>query len=182
LVRSEGWVRPEGSLRLRGLSPAMRLAMQADALVAAPHPNPLPSERAFTPVFDGLCGKREQTEPVAPASLDNATIGRLEAAVREELARVETMRASLGSEPQRPVDAERTARTLSVLTETMAKLRRLRLGSAPQSGSIENDNDYPADIDAFRREFARRLEAFVASRTGGGGAGGAGPAGRSDPV
>ncbi len=27
----------------------------------APHPNPLPSKRAFTPVFDGLCGERERT-------------------------------------------------------------------------------------------------------------------------
>src|SRR5207244_9891400 len=40
LVRSEGWVRPEGSLRLRGLSPAMRLAMQADELVSiSPSPS-----------------------------------------------------------------------------------------------------------------------------------------------
>ena len=44
------------------------------------------------------------------------------------------MRASLRDEPLRPIDAERTARTLSVLTETLSKLRRLRLGSAPQSG------------------------------------------------
>jgi len=30
-------------------------------LEVAPHPEPLPSERAFTPVFDGLCGERERT-------------------------------------------------------------------------------------------------------------------------
>src|SRR5204863_374505 len=49
-----------------------------------------------------------------PPSLDNTTIERLEAAVLKELATVETMRASLGSEPLRPADAERTARTLSL--------------------------------------------------------------------
>src|ERR1043165_3536622 len=40
LVRRYGWVRPEGSSRVRGLSPALRLAMQADALVARAAPPP----------------------------------------------------------------------------------------------------------------------------------------------
>ncbi len=31
----------------------------------APHPNPLPSKRAFTPVFDGLCGERGRTVSAA---------------------------------------------------------------------------------------------------------------------
>ena len=45
LVRRHGWVRPEGSLRLRGLSPVMRLAAAVDAMVQGadasivdPHP------------------------------------------------------------------------------------------------------------------------------------------------
>ena len=159
-------MRPEGSLRLRGLSPAMRLAAQADALAAAPHPNPLPAS-----------GEREQTEPAAPAShdpehaapasLDNATIDRLEAAVLKELATVETMRANLRAEPRRPADAERTARTLSVLTETLAKLRRMRLAAQPQQDNAHDD--MPADIDEFRNELARRIDALVASEPDEGG-------------
>ena len=181
LIERYGWVRPEGALRRpRGLSPVMRLEMQAEALAAA-HPNPLPGERASTPVFDGLCGEREQTEPAAlaspdsepvvPVSLDNATIARLEAAVLKELATVETMRASLANEPQRPADAAHTARTLASLTDTLSKLRRLRLAAQPQQDNNAHD-DMPADIDEFRNELARRIRALVASRTGGGGADG----------
>jgi hypothetical protein len=83
---------------------------------------------------------------------------------------VETMRASLGKEPLRPMDAERTARTLSVLAETLSKLRRQRLAATPQAGS-DHDNDMPADIDEFRNELARRIRAFIASRTDRGDAG-----------
>ncbi|HEY1473372.1 MAG TPA: hypothetical protein VGF53_04755 [Pseudolabrys sp.] len=141
LIKREGWVRPEGSLRRRGLSPAMRLAAAADGLLAA------------------------AAEPSAvPAPHDVSLIDRLEQAVLRELATVETMRASLANEPLRSIDAERTARTLSVLTETHSKLRRLRLAAAPQAGS-DHDDDLPADLDAFRIDLARRIDAFVASRT-----------------
>ena len=30
-------------------------------LKVVPHPNLLPSKRAFTPVFDGLCGEKERS-------------------------------------------------------------------------------------------------------------------------
>ena len=133
LVKRERWVRPEASLHRRGLSPAMRLAAEADALADAP-------------------------APPDPAALD-----RIEQAVLKELATVETMRASLDKEPLRPIDAERTARTLSILAETLAKLRRHRLAAAAPAGS-DHDDDFPADLDAFRIDLARRIEAFVASR------------------
>lgn len=141
LIKREGWVRPEASLRRRGLSPAMRLAAEADALAAAP-------------------------EPPDPAALD-----RIEQAVLKELETVETMRASLDKEPLRPIDAERTARTLSIHTETLAKLRRHRLAAAAPAGS-DHDDDIPADLDAFRGELARRIRAFFAARRGRSDAGG----------
>jgi hypothetical protein len=156
LIEREGWIRPESSGRRRGLSPVMRLAAQADALVSAAPTSP----STPTPTLP-LSGGGSPTASVAP---DTSTIDRLEQAVLKELATVETMRASLGSEPLRPMDAERTARTLSTLTETLAKLRRLRLAAQPQTGSPDDD-DIP-DIDAFRRDLARRIDAFVASRAG----------------
>ena len=134
LIERERWVRPEAALRRRGLSPAMRLAAETDALADAP-------------------------APPDPAALD-----RIERAVLAELATVETMRASLDKEPLRPIDAERTARTLSIHAETLAKLRRHRLAAAPHGGP-DHDDDFPADIDAFRIDLARRIDAFVASRT-----------------
>ena len=179
LIRRHGWVRPEGSSRVRGLAPAMRLAMQADALVSASaHSRASGNPASDTPTPEGVAlgprwslssggpearpgGGDERSE--TPAALDSTAIDRLEAAVLDELATVETMRASLRAEPRRPIDAERTARTLSVLTETIAKLRRLRLAAQPQSGSADHDDDIP-DIDAFRLDLARRIEAFVASQ------------------
>jgi len=38
----------------------VRGTLHAPCSPTAPHPHPLPSERAFTPVFDGLCGERER--------------------------------------------------------------------------------------------------------------------------
>ena len=136
LIQRERWMRPEAALHQRGLSPAMRLAAEADALVDAPAPP------------------------------DAAALDRIEQAVLTELATVETMRASLDKEPLRPIDAERTARTLSIHAETLAKLRRHRLAAAPQAGS-DHDDDLPADIDEFRHGLARRIRAFIASRTAG---------------
>ena len=109
---------------------------------------------------------------------DLAAIERLERAVLAELATVEAMRASLGPLPQRWTDAERTARTLSLLTQTLQHLQRLRAGGARgvRSHHDNYDDDMPEDIDAFRYELARRIDAFVASRTGAGGAGGDGGA------
>ncbi len=188
LVRHYGWVRPAGALRLRGLSPVMRLAMQADELAGAALP-PLEKGRSASdasrvgiieteatptptlPLAGGGGSETERGDGGRAPPLDTAAIARLEAAVLKELSTVETMRASLGAEPLRPADAERTARTLSVLTETLAKLRRLRLGSTPQADDHDTDS---ADIDDVRRDLARRIDAFVASRADGAGAGGAG--------
>jgi len=89
-------------------------------------------------------------------------IERLHRAVLGELSAVETMRAELKREPQSPLDAERPARTLSNLTEILQKLQRLQCARS-ETGS--DDDDMPVDIDEFRRELARRIDAFVASRT-----------------
>ena len=173
LIQRYGWVRPEGSSRRRGLTPLMRVAATVDAMVAANIPahsresgNPEPAtEKELGPRFRG---DERSEHPTSHTAID-----RLEAAVLKELATVETMRASLGAEPLRPMDAERTARTLSVLTETLSKLRRLRLGSHPGShpGGAPHRQDHDddiTDIDAFRRDLARRIDLFVASRTDGG--------------
>jgi hypothetical protein len=162
LIRKKGWVRPEASLRRRGLSRPMQLAAAADALAAG---------QALDPRVLAAGGDSERTSTVAPAPDDPSAIDRLEQAVFRELATVEAMRASLGNEPARPIDAERTARTLSVLTETLSKLRRMRIALTPQIGPA-HDDDMPADPDDFRLDFARRIRAFVASRTGRGNADG----------
>ena len=135
----------------RGLPPAVQLRREAEMLeasVAVP-----PPENISLATTNGQGGM--------PAIGD--TVERLYRAVRDELTAVESLRARLKSEPQGTQDAERTARTLSSLTETLQKLQRLK-SAAPNTGS--HDDDLPADIDEFRSELARRIEAFVASRIG----------------
>jgi hypothetical protein len=100
--------------------------------------------------------------PTLPLPPPGNTILRLRRAVLEELRAVEAMRAKL---KRNPVDAERTARTLSSLTETLQKLQRLQC-TLPET-ELKDDDDMPADIDEFRNELARRIKAFVDSRTGG---------------
>jgi hypothetical protein len=51
------------------------------------------------------------------------------------------------------------------MTQTLKQLQQLRSG-APGRGGYVYDDDMPEDIDAFRLDLARRINAFVASRTG----------------
>ena len=110
-----------------------------------------------------------------------AIANRLEAAVEKELAAVEAMRAALGSEPSEPANAERTARTLERLTETLSKVRRLRVSADAPASNLTSTIDIPRDIDEFRHALAIRIEIFARSWPRGGvsqtwTAGGAGPA------
>jgi hypothetical protein len=146
LARNLGWVRRNAGQR--GLTTAMRLAEQAHAAAEsqAEEAPPLPAD--------------------APTS-DPATLDRLEQAVLKELASVEAMRKQFGAEPYEPRDAERTARTLANLTDTLGKLKRMRAGVAEHARPQDDYDDMPEDMDAFRNELARRIRAFVESRTAG---------------
>jgi hypothetical protein len=172
----EGWKR---YVPTRDLSPAARLLVQAKRLEAA---GPSQSEERADPADDrperrtnasapslggDLQPPRQDGDAVATVAEEAplpdlpTTIKRLHRAVLEELAAVETMRAALTREPQSPADAERTVRTLSNLTEILQKLQRLQCALP---GTQSHDDDLPVDIDEFREELARRIEAFVASR------------------
>ena len=72
------------------------------------------------------------------------------------------MRAQLRAGDCAPIDAERMARTLSTLTQTLQTLQRLNAGEMARNA--DDDDDMPRDIDEFRHELARRIDAFVASR------------------
>jgi hypothetical protein len=151
-----GWGRR--SERVRELPPAMRALREATQLLAQPgsadhDPTPDCLRRSDPP----LSGEREKM----------TTIKRIERLVERELEAEEAVRARLGPLPRPPADAERCARTLATLTQTLHALARLRSGLLPDSGLT--DDDMPRHIDEFRREFARRIRIFVESRTGGGG-------------
>jgi hypothetical protein len=135
----------------RGLPPALKLYRQATEALA------------------------QQASPDAPktgdenAAADDApppgsVAARLEAEVEKQLRAVESLRSEFSRPEQRSIEAERIARTLATLTETLFKVRRLR-----EAGSAEStdDDDLPSDVDGFRRALAHRIEAFVRSRMDG---------------
>jgi len=137
LCKREG-IRMRRDCALRDLPSDMKLQLEAEKAVGA------------------------EAEAAADAPLA-AIAERLENAVEKELAAVERMRATLRPEPSSPADAERTARTLERLTETLSKVRRLRLPEAAGKDAAAA-YDMPKDIDEFRHSLARRIEAFVRSR------------------
>ncbi len=109
-------------------------------------------------------GELAATHADAPASLDVEAIARIERQVLHEIADIEAARAQLRGQPRPMREAESTARALTTLTETLQKLQRLRLPLAAAGQERSMDDDYPEDIDEFRIDLARRIEAFVASQ------------------
>ena len=133
----------------RDVSPATRILVETESL-----------EHRRETAQSGPEVERAQPDGASGES-EIGLVARLRRAVLNELTVVESLRDRLKNEPQSRVAAERTARTLSTLTDTLQKLQRLQC-AVPASGSLY---DIPADIDEFRNELARRIEAFVASRT-----------------
>jgi hypothetical protein len=133
----------------RDVLPATRILVETESL-----------ERQRETAQSGPEVERAQPDGASGES-ESDVVARLRRAVLNELTVIESLRDRLKNEPQSRVAAERTARTLSTLTDTLQKLQRLQY-VVPASGSLY---DIPADIDEFRNELARRIEAFVASRT-----------------
>jgi hypothetical protein len=147
VAERRGWKRYEPPPR--DVSPATRILVETESL-----------ERRRETAQSGLEVERAPPSGAGDES-ESDLVARLRRAVLNELTVIESLRDRLKNEPQSRVAAERTARTLSTLTDTLQKLQRLQC-AVPASGSLY---DIPADIDEFRNELARRIEAFVASRT-----------------
>ena len=121
-------------------------------------------------------GELSTTHADDPASVDLETIARIERQVLQEISDIEAMRAQLRGVPRPMREAESTARALTTLTDTLHKLQRLRLPLAAAGQGRSMDDDLPEDIDEFRLDLARRINAFVASRTDAGDGEGSGTA------
>lgn len=149
LIKAQGWQlrkdRPP-----QGLPQALKLDLEATAAV---------DNKA--PEAPDACDR--SADPDAPLDPDSIA-ARLEAALEKQLREVESLRVESGPRGKRSVEAERVARTLATLTETLFKVRRLR---QPGNISGSHDDDLPADPDGFRLALARRIDAFVRSWTNG---------------
>lgn len=175
LVVTEQW----NSRRVRKHKPrdvpvALELLAQAQALAAAspapaaihqpetadlgPSPSRLGAAR-LAPQDDGDGSDVAVVDHSAPPSAADL----LQARVRQE---IEALGDGGGARHGfRIADAERRARTLATLTQTLYSLQRLRDGTA---SAAEDHYDLPVDADAFRDELARRIDAFIKSRSEGG--------------
>jgi hypothetical protein len=170
LVVTEKW----NSRRVRKHKPrdvpvALELLAQAQALAQSCHSreggNPVIAEAKSE--AQGLLGprlrgddtgERSETEVLAPPL---STADLLEARVRQE---IEALGDGGGARHGfRIADAERRARTLATLTQTLHALQRLRDGTEP-GAEAHYDDDMPVDMDAFRLDLARRIDAFMKSR------------------
>jgi hypothetical protein len=146
VAKAQGWVlrkdRPP-----RGLSPVLKLDIEA---TEAEHDQASQSK-----------AEDRSTAPDSPPNVGSVA-DRLEAALEKELRKVESLRGESGPRGKRSIEAERIARTLATLTETLFRVRRLR---EPGNINGSNDDDLPADADGFRLALAHRIEVFVRSRT-----------------
>jgi len=94
----------------------------------------------------------------APAEAPAEIVPRLQGAVARVLPGIEAVVAKLAAGPMPPREMERAARTLTALTRTLRELNTL-LVEQP-GGRCLQCADIPEDIDAFRIDLARRIEAM----------------------
>lgn len=159
LRKKHGW--PRRSPVVQGLRPGLESELDAEIKVQA--------EAKVEP--------KVETEPGGPQL---SIVDRLERAAEKELAAAELKRHRLGLKPATASEAERTVRMLKRLTETLGKVRQLRMTNAVEKNDLAAC-DIPKDIDEFRRGLARKIEILIRARRGDGAAepddpGGAGPA------
>jgi hypothetical protein len=106
--------------------------------------------------------------PDAPASAAAAGSSadlalRVQRAVERELAAIDAIIAKLDGKRADAGESEKAARTLASLARTLRELSALQ----SQQPDDQDDDSGPVDIDEFRRDIARRMDAFVADRAAG---------------
>lgn len=118
------------------------------------HPTPLPIADAMR---SDLPPPAEDQE-LAPA--DPATVvPRLQNAVAQLLPAIETVIRRLAASSNRPREMESAGRALSSLTRSLRELNGLMVQH--QATVVAPGDAIPQDMDAFRAELARRLNAII---------------------
>lgn len=174
MAKQKGWVRYRP--QPRGIIPAAQLAARAAALPkAVSRADPAPAPSGTTALVVPPSQLPEAVHDLPPD--DPALVEWLR---RELLAQIGIVKSLREQERAEPITEERAllmARMLVSLTEAMLKLNRVTAAATPQPDGAD---DLPENIDEFRNELARRIRAFVASRTGTGDADGHGAAAAMD--
>lgn len=105
--------------------------------------------------------------PRAAAAARGHLLGRLWRAAERQLDEIEQRLHAGDAEaaPRLPADAEKDARALAVLARTLRELAALE-ADAHKTRKARADDDTVRDLDAFRRELARRLDRLRAGGAG----------------
>lgn len=175
LVARLGWKRftppprdVDAAARLAAKAQAFAKALAANegpkaaAAPSAPSAPPVPSAAAPLPP-----GETGDDMPMDTPAL----IAWLRREIQAQVILVKQLREQERAEPLTEQAVIRLSRILASLTDAVIKLDRHTGGA---SGAAGEPDDLPENIDEFRNELARRIRAFVASRTGTGNADGGG--------
>jgi hypothetical protein len=150
LVRKNGWT--PRSQRLRDCPSAVRLLEDAQGLAATPPEQDRGPQQSATQILP-VSGSGNDAAPPAMPALAPAT-STLSPAERIEALVVKELEAE---------EAERCARTLSVLTQTLQTVKKLHAGGG---AGVQDHDEAPKDVEAFREEIALKLRALIDSRRG----------------
>ena len=133
----------------------------AFAYASAGDPPPLFRTDGRERPFAGEGKKEAALEGEEAASI----VPRLRSAVARVLPAIEATVARLASGAQHPREMEQAGRTLGSLTRALRELNALvaQYNAQPVGGSVRDDDPVPEDIDEFRNELARRIEALIAA-------------------
>jgi hypothetical protein len=173
---SDSWARR--CERLRGLPVALQLLEQTKVLAASgPHPSRLGAARLAPSGQSPRAGSQDDgarpipTLPLAEGG-SQSPIDQIEALVVNAIADEKAARTQFVGQRHSATASERSARTLATLTQTLRALQQMRTGKPLEPEMNDDDDDIPRDLDEFRIDLARRIDAFVASRTDAADAGG----------
>lgn len=160
----EGWVRYVAPPR--DLPPLATLLAEVEALERDRHPEVRASTedgQTNPPSFEGDLRPPPQDDGERGGGTSDDNIARFIRIVMAHLDEFEAVRRDGKLLPKHHLH---TARAISILTEAFNRLQRLR---ASLTGPSHDDlSDMPADLDAYRVELARQIDAFIASRTNAG--------------
>lgn len=99
-----------------------------------------------------------QAQRVPEATGAEALAARVQRVVERELDAIDQILGAIGAAD--PAEAERSARTLASLARALKEV--MRLAAPDETADADDDDPVPRDLDEFRRELARRIEALAA--------------------
>jgi hypothetical protein len=169
-IKKYGWCRRRDRPPL-DLPPELRLTLDMERALEEADVGaglkPAPTDSAAADDGSGEACLAPTPDETSAEPSDSLTVAqRLERQLEQNLSRVERMREMQW--PQGPADAERATRVLERLTAALLKVRQLQTPDSNTADTTADPHDFaiPTDIDEFRHALARRIDAFVRSRTG----------------